>query len=108
MGHLLRISLFAAGALTLSSVEAQDATPAPPLPLPMQAAIERLSKLAAAKSLLTVKPETSVQSASVVCSVPLVEMRIENPERFTVQELTLPTTNVDPMPHAELPAPPCK
>ena len=105
MGRLLRVSLFAASALC--SVSAQDAAPVPPLPTPMQAAVKRLSKILAAQSLITTKPATQVESFSKVCSVPLLEMRIDDPDRFTAPRIPGPT-NVDPMPRAELPAPPCK
>jgi hypothetical protein len=73
----------------------------------MQAVVQRLSKMLAAQSSITTNPATQVESFSKVCSVPLLEMRINDPERFTAPKIAAPT-NVEPMPRAELPAPPCK
>jgi hypothetical protein len=72
----------------------------------MQAAVQRLSKILAAES-LTAKRVFRLESSSQVCSVPLLEMRIDDPERLTAQKVPAPA-NVDPMPRAELPAPPCQ
>jgi hypothetical protein len=43
-------------------------------------------------------------SAEHVCSVPLLEMRIDHPERFTMLHTAATATN-DPMPRAIVPAP---
>jgi hypothetical protein len=71
----------------------------------MQSAIDRIAKGgtgAASPKRLELKADPSAQG---VCSVPLVEMRIDNPERFTVQRLQ-PEAN-EPMPRLAVPAPPC-
>jgi len=74
----------------------------------MQAAVQRLSKILAAESLTTTKRIfRAAETSSQVCSVPLLEMRIDDPERFTAQKIPAPA-NAEPTPRAELPAPPCK
>ena len=45
--------------------------------------------------------------AEHVCSVPLLEMRIDHPERFTMLHAA-PTATNDPMPRAIVPAPACE
>jgi hypothetical protein len=45
--------------------------------------------------------------AAHVCSVPLLEMRIDHPERFTMLRAA-PTATNDPMPPAIVPAPACE
>jgi hypothetical protein len=41
------------------------------------------------------------------CSIPLLEMKIKHPERFSMRRLPMRNTNADPM-VARIPAPACK
>ncbi len=95
---------------------AQDGTPAKSkLPFAMEQALDRIAKgqtlpeerpvIAMAKTQgKFVMPET-MPPAAPACSVPLLEMRVENPDRFNMPRIT-PGPNIDPMPRA-MPAPPC-
>jgi hypothetical protein len=59
---------------------------------------------------MDLRPHPAVLSAlptSHVCSVPLLEMRIDHPERFTMLHAA-PTATNDPMPKAMVPAPACE
>lgn len=85
---------------------AQEAAPSvPKLPPAMQSAIDRIAKGNTAPAGLK-RLEKADPSAQGVCSVPLVEMRIDNPERFTVQRLKPEAT--EPMSRLTVPAPPCE
>jgi hypothetical protein len=100
MGRLFKISLCIAAAL--SSVAAQNASPPAPLPPAMRSAIDRLTKgTAAGKRVFhfaaPTNPELRDKSLREICSVPLVEMHIDNPERFTMLTATPPG---DSRPHA--------
>jgi len=100
MVRLLKISLFAAA--ILSPINAQNAS-SPDLSPPIRNAIDRLIKGAAAG------PRTidlKGRFPAEVCSVPLHEMHIDNPQQFTMRTAPPPSTG-DPMPRAQAPAPPC-
>jgi hypothetical protein len=110
MGRLFKICLCIAAAL--SSVAAQNASPPAPLPPAMRSAIDRLTKgTAAGKRVFhfaaPTNPELRDKSLREICSVPLVEMHIDNPERFTMLTATPPAIQ-DRMPLAQMPAPPCE
>jgi len=117
MGRLFKISLIVAS--VLSSLDAQNAPSPAPLPPAMRSAIDRLTKKAAVEKralrfpnpqttlLLTpTNPEYRDNSLTEICSVPLIEMHIDNPERFTMLTVPLPASQ-DRMPLAQMPAPPC-
>ncbi len=98
MRRLLTISFFAA--TIMSPVYAQNTPPPAPLPPAMQNAIARMVKGTPQQQVtLPIAPAT-------VCSVPLLAMRIDHPERFAMQTVPPPTID-DPMPQAHAPAPPC-
>ena len=117
MGRLFKISLIVAS--VLSSLDAQNAPSPAPLPPAMRSAIDRLTKKAAVEKralrfpnpqatlLLTpTNPEYRDNSITEICSVPLIEMHIDNPERFTMLKVQ-PPADQDRMPLAQMPAPPC-
>ena len=47
------------------------------------------------------------QSISANCSVPLLEAQIPQDVRFTMVQKAPDMDKVEPMPHAQVPAPPC-
>jgi hypothetical protein len=102
MRGLLRISFFAA--TILSPVYAQNAPSPAPLPPAMQSAIDRLAKGGSAIEEHTVVLQN--RPGANICSVPLVELRIDHPEQFSMRTAP-PATTADPMPHTQGPAPPC-
>jgi hypothetical protein len=81
----------------------------------MRSAIERLGKLAPDELLKLSKigPATLLMRAPEgehlpgVCSVPLIEMGIDNAERFTMRTVPAPAS-ADRMPRGKVPAPPCE
>jgi hypothetical protein len=104
MRLLLRVSV--CFTVFLSTMAAQEAAQsAAKLPPAMQAAIDRIAKGGTAETGLKRTELQAHPSAQSVCSVPLLEMRIDNPERFTMQRLQ-PKHN-DLMPRLAVPAPPC-
>jgi hypothetical protein len=72
----------------------------------MQSAIDRIAKGNTAPTGLKRLDLQADSAAQGVCSVPLLEMRIDNPERFTVQRLELQANEA--MPRIAVPAPPCE
>ncbi len=84
------------------------APPAPKLPRSMEQALALIGRgevrpgagMGPTAVLLPGVPDTGV------CSVPLLEMQIDRPERFTMQTVK-PSPQSDAMPVAALPAPPC-
>ncbi len=111
MGRVFRISLLAASGL--SSINAQNVSSPAPLPPAMRSAIDRLTKSAALKKpqatlfVTPTNPQFRDNSTTEICSVPLIEMHIDNPERFTMLTVE-PPANQDRMPLAQMPAPPCR
>jgi hypothetical protein len=112
-----KISLLVAGVLNF--LNAQTASPPAPLPRAMRSAIDRLTKKTVVEqgSFRLQKPQSTVfvtptnpefrnNSLAEICSVQLIEIRIDNPERFTMLTVELPA-NQDRMPIAQMPAPPC-
>jgi len=79
----------------------------------MRSAIDRLTKSAALKKpqatlfVTPTNPQFRNNSITEICSVPLIEMHIDNPERFTMLTVE-PPANQDRMPLAQMPAPPCR
>lgn len=102
MRRLVEISLFAAA--ILSPLYAQDAAPQAPLPQPLRGAIDRLIQGGAAQPGITV---FKGRYPAEICSVPLLEMHVENPKAFAMRTIPPPATG-DQMPVAHAPAPPCK
>jgi hypothetical protein len=102
-----KIVFFAA--TILSPVFAQSAASPPDLPPAMRSAIDRLLKgpsVTGPKIVLGSPSAAALFSPSEICSVPLLEMRIDHPEQFSMR--TAPPHAVeDPMPRAHAPAPPC-
>jgi hypothetical protein len=106
MGRLLKIALFAA--TILSAGYAQNAA-SPDLSAPIRSAIDRIIKGDAAASgrvLLQNPPPAALLAQTDVCSVPLLEMRVDKPEQFTMRTAPPPVTR-DPMPRTNGPARPC-
>jgi hypothetical protein len=102
MRRLVEISLFAAA--VLSSIYAQEAAPQTPLPQPIRNAIDRLIQGGAAQPRITV---FEGGYPAEICSVPLLEMHVQNPQAFALRTIPPPATG-DQMPVAQAPAPPCK
>lgn len=100
MPRLIEISFFAA--TILSPVCAQNAPPTP-LPPAMQSAIDRLAKGdGVGKNSVVFQNAPPVET----CSVPLLELQVDHPERFTVR--TVPPAAIDRrMPRTQGPAPVC-
>ena len=86
------------------------------LPPAMKGALDRigngdsdLSRLQTHQLLGTAAALRELQSPSAApktCSVPLLEMPVDHPERFTMLKIT-PKQKTASMPHAVVPAPPC-
>jgi hypothetical protein len=102
MRRLLKISLFAA--TILSPVYAQDAPSPAPLPPAMQSAIDRLVKGGGMEQHRVVL-QNPLQAE--ICSVPLLEMHVDRPDRFTMRTAPTPATG-DRMPSTHGPAPACE
>jgi hypothetical protein len=112
MRRLIKFGLV--GAIFLIPLCAQQTLPTPPLSPAMQGAIDRiihgnpppqivppgarLTELATNSPVLTLP--------APVCSVPLLEMRVDHPEKFSLSTAPPPATN-DPMPSTTGSAPPC-
>ena len=92
----------------LNSMAAQESTPAiPKLPPAMQSAIDRIVEGKVAPVALKRLELQGGPSATGTCSVPLVEMRIDHPERFAMQRMAqIPRKDV--MPRIQVPAPACE
>jgi hypothetical protein len=107
MRRPLKIVLFAA--TILSPIYGQNESSTVPLPPAMQSAIDRLIRDPAVGERTVVfpsRPAAVLLSQAEQCSVPLLEMR-ESPEQFTMR--TAPPLEMDdPMPRAQVPAPPCQ
>ena len=106
MGRLLKIALFAA--TILSPVFAQNAA-SPDLSAPIRSAIDRIIKGdtgASGRIVLQNPPPAALLAQTDVCSVTLLEMRVNKPEQFTMRTAPPPATN-DAMPRTTGPAPPC-
>src|SRR5258708_2846561 len=117
MGHLFKLSLCLATAVGF--LHAQNVSSPTPLPPAMRGAIDRLVKRNAVDKngigfqrpqatlfAAPTNPEFLDKSLAETCSVPLIEMHIDNPERFTMLTVPTPATQ-DRMPLAQMPAPPC-
>ena len=108
MRRALQIGLFAA--TVMGSVYAQDAPAPAPLPQAMQSAIDRIAKGSAAGQHAVVFPQRVLNGvpvpAEMICSVPLREMQVISPGRFSMRSVPPPGTG-DPMPRTNGPAPPC-
>jgi len=103
MRRVRNVCLFAA--TILSPVFAQDASPPAPLPPAMQSAIDRLAKGGVSGEEYRVVLQNP-PPANNVCSVPLLEMHVENRQRFTMQ--TVPAPAIDGrMPRVHGPAAAC-
>jgi hypothetical protein len=106
MGRWLKIALFAA--TILSPVFAQDAA-SPDLSAPIRSAIDRIMKGDAATSgrvLFQNPPPAALLALTDVCSVPLLEMRVDEQEQFTMRTAP-PRATGDQMPNTNGPARPC-
>ncbi len=100
MARLAKILLFAAG--VPGAIYAQTASP-PPLAPAMQSAIHRIIHG-------TPNPppiQLTGSPAAGLCSVPLLEMRVEHPERFAIKSAPAPRSG-DAIPSVKGPAPSCK
>lgn len=106
MARLLEILLVAAS--VLCSAGAQNASSPAPLPPAMRAAIDRLSAGTQPTTifLMPANNEPRVNALPKVCSVPLLEMQIDHPERFTIRKVEPPAIH-DALPLTGGPAPPC-
>src|ERR1700722_18546794 len=108
MRRPLKIVLFAA--TVLSPLYGQDGSSAASLPPAMQSAINRLIKGPSPEDRPLLLPSRSTAAALLsqaeTCSVPLLEMRVNGPEQFTVRTVPPPATE-DHMRIARAPAPPC-
>ena len=112
-------------AVALSALVAQDSKEAGPKLNPaIQRALDRIAKGETvfekggagawdqgaqstwARSMVTSLQQLQPPPAERACSVPLLEMQVEDPERFTMQRVPPPANN-DRMPRAIAPAPPC-
>lgn len=106
MRHLVTAILWLA--VLASNVLAQDPRAViPRLPPALHSALDRIGKSATSPSM---PKRLDVQSASSLrdtCSIPLLEMRIGNPERFTIKQSRVRGYE-NRMPLAPMPAPPCK
>jgi hypothetical protein len=69
----------------------------------MQSAIDRLAK----GDVLERRVVFQNPPLAATCSVPLLEMHVENPQRFTVRTVT-PAAIDERMPHTQGPAPACE
>jgi hypothetical protein len=100
MERLAKILLFAAA--IPGAVFAQAASSQPPLPPAMQSAINRI--VAGTPN----PPAIQLHNppAAGACSIPLLEMRVDHPERFPIQTAPAPKTG-DVMPSSQGPSPPC-
>src|SRR6266852_7286838 len=118
MGHLFKLSLCVAS--VLGSLHAQNVSSPTPLPPAMRSAIDRLAKRNAVdksgfrfqRSQATLfatptNPEFQDKSHPEICSVPLIEMHVDNPQRFAMLTVPPPATQ-DRMPLAQMTAPPCE
>ena len=106
MRRLLKIALFAA--TILSPIFGQNAA-SPELSAPIRSAIDRIIKGDTATSgrvVLQNAPPAALLAQTDVCSVPLLEMRVDKPEQFTMRTAPPPATGGQ-MPHTNGPAPPC-
>jgi hypothetical protein len=105
MGRVPRILFCLTG--FLSTMAAQEAAAAAKLPPAMQAAIERIAKgggkAETPPNSRVVRAEAIAQGA---CSVPLLEMRIEDTEKFTIRRFQSEAT--ERMSRLTVPAPPCE
>lgn len=106
MRHLTVPLLLLAGAL---AADAQAPRPSPNgFPNPLQRAIDRLAKADLSKKAV-IGPTFLDKSppGGSVCSVPLLEMKVEHPERYTMRKVTPPGTE-DRMPVGRFPASACE
>ena len=90
-------------AVVLLPALAQDAPAS--LPPALQDAIHRIVSGNPAATPVVQLPGTQAAPAAV-CSVPLLELHIDHPDRFAIRTLPSPSTGV-PMPQAHPPAPAC-
>ena|SRR5215472_12462666 len=118
MGRVFKFSFLVAS--VLGGVEAQDTSSSAPLPPAVRSAIDRLTnhasgveehplRLVGPASTPFVKPPNPGLARSSLtrpCSVPLIEMPLVNPDRFTMRTAVPPATE-DRMPLARKLAPPC-
>ncbi|HLJ49168.1 MAG TPA: hypothetical protein VKU01_24305 [Bryobacteraceae bacterium] len=89
-------------ALVMSCLAAQQK-----LPPAMRSALSRIAHGETAPTgLITARVENGVVPPSTVCSVPLREMRVDHPERFTM--LVVPAPKNATIPQTGGPAPPCE
>ena len=89
-------------ALVMSCLAAQQK-----LPPAMQSALSRIANGETTPiGLITPRVGNGVAPPSPVCSVPLLEMKIAHPERFTM--LVVPAPKDATMPQTAGPAPPCE
>jgi hypothetical protein len=96
------VKIICLAAAALISAYAQDAPAPAPLPPALQSALNRLA-LGIGNGPAA---EFRGNPRATTCSVPLLDMRIDHPEQFTMR--TAPPLPVsDSMPHALAPAPPC-
>jgi len=100
MRRVLQISLLAAA--ILSPVYAQNAPSPAPLPQAMQGAIDRIIAGDGQPHGLLRNP-----ASSTICSVPLLEMHVDRPDRFSMRT-TPPASTDDRMPSTRGPAPACE
>ena len=76
------------------------------VPPALQSAIDRIAKDAVSPSMPKSIDLQAARSPRELCSVPLIEMRVDNPDRFTLRQLPS-GAYPNRMPRAVLPAPPC-
>jgi hypothetical protein len=103
MRRLVKIICLAAAVLI--SAYAQDAPAPAPLPPALRSAINRLATGDRSGPVLELRG--TVPAPAATCSVPLLEMHIDHPERFTMRTAPPPSVS-DPMPRVLAPAPRCK
>jgi hypothetical protein len=78
---------------------------APRFPAPLKQALARIGK--GESGFAEIHEVPGPRKVPRVCSVPLVPMRVGDPDRFTMRRLA-PDASKHPMPKAELPVPPCE
>ena len=111
----LLIKICLGEAILLIPACAQQASPPPPLSPAMQGAIDRIihgnppPQIIPSGARLTELGANSPvpMPPAPVCSVPLLEMRVDHPEQFSLRTAPPPATN-DLMPTSKGIAPPCE
>jgi hypothetical protein len=99
------LQVFLITALVLAPLAAQDTSTPAPLPAPLRSAIDRLVTGALSSPVSPVLLSGDV--APAVCSVPLLEMHVDHPERFPMPAAQ-PFGADDAMPVTKGPAPSCE